>query len=100
MGVFLFVTGLVVLVPLIAELSSGDRLGRELLSAALIALGLIGAGIGLWLLAPPLRDRAVESGIALTLVGLLLRPSEVYAAAAESAGEPRAGGEHASATVS
>jgi hypothetical protein len=86
MGLFLLVTGLVVLIPLAAEYRSGERHGRELVSATLIALGLIGAGLGLWLAGGPIRDRAVEGGIGLTLLGLLLRPSEPFSEA-EAEGE-------------
>jgi len=80
MGLFLLLTGVLVLVPLVAEMRAGDRIGRELASAGMIALGLILAGAGLWLFPGAARDRSVEIGVALTLLGLLLRPAEVYPA--------------------
>ncbi|MGD8278248.1 MAG: hypothetical protein PVH00_09490 [Gemmatimonadota bacterium] len=99
MGVFLLLTGIIVLVPLVAELRAGDRIGRELASAALLALGLMLAGAGLWLFEGPVRDRAVESGIGLTLLGLLLRPAEVYEVAEKPAEDVAPGGEHAGAAA-
>lgn len=101
MGIFLVITGFVVLVPLVAELRAGDRLGRELVSAALIAAGLIWAGVGLWLLDDPMRGRAVESGVGLTLLGLLLRPSELHAdAPTAEPGETAPGSEQVEAAAS
>ncbi|MCI0435426.1 MAG: hypothetical protein L0271_17545 [Gemmatimonadetes bacterium] len=85
MGVFLTFTALTILVPLQAEIRSADRNARELASPILLALGLLVAGLGLWL-APDQHEAALAgSGVVLCCAGLVLRPGGIEPPARVSA---------------
>jgi hypothetical protein len=80
MGVFLVLTGVVIAIPLLAEIRDGERNLRELLSPALLSAGLLAAGGGLWLVPPERETSIAVAGVILALAGLLLRPGEVVPA--------------------
>ncbi len=77
MGAFVVFTAVVILIPLTAEVREADRNLRELVSPALLAFGLLLAGLGLWF-APVERQGVVAGfGVVMSCLGLLIRPSGV-----------------------